>query len=380
MQKTKVMVAMSGGTDSSAVCRMLQEQGHEVVGLTMRVFDLPRQFPAATLAGLDETVLQSGSLPGEPDFLLAARRLAERLQIRHITVDVREGFRRDVVTYFLQEYLAGRTPNPCVHCNRRFKFRLLEEWANREGCELMATGHYVRTETDAAGRTFLLRGIDPTKDQSYFLWRLPSSLLSRCLFPLGGMKKTEVRAWLRERDMTTEASRKDSMETCFVEGDYRDFLLHHCPEAAQRAGGQFVSREGKKLGTHRGVPFFTVGQRKGLGIALGKPAYVVRLNAEKNTVVLGDADDLLAPAFFVKDSVCADPSLILSNPNLTVRIRYHSEPIACSVETLPDGRWLVRPKTAVSAVTPGQSAVFYEKERLLGGAVIDDPRGIGLYL
>ena len=362
--KKKVLVAMSGGVDSSAVCLMLQEQGYEVVGMTMRVWDLPRQFaPGET----------------EPDFILKARALAERLGIEHHVVDVREEFRASIVRYFLDEYEAGRTPNPCVVCNRDFKFRLMEEWADRLQCDFMATGHYVKTERKDEA-VYLLMGDDVRKDQSYFLWRVPQRILQRCIFPLGAMEKPAVRAYLDEKGFAVQSRESESMEVCFVEGDYRDFLRAERPELLQKNGGAYVNAVGQKIGQHSGVPFYTVGQRKGLGIALGYPAYVVRLNAEKNTIVLGTETDLLAQAFFVEDFCMVDEAAFFASQQLSVRIRYHSQPVPCSVERLSDGRLLVRTAKDVSAVTPGQSAVFYEGNRLVGGAVISFQKGIGAYL
>ena len=363
-ENKKVLVAMSGGTDSSAVCLMLREQGYELAGLTMRVWDLPRQFADGA---------------SEPDFILAARALAADLGFPHFVADEREAFRREVVGYFLDEYAAGRTPNPCVRCNRDFKFRLLVQWADRLGCAHIATGHYVGTER-RGNRVYLRMGADERKDQSYFLWRVPPETLARCLFPLGDMEKPAVRAYLEARGRHAAARKPESMETCFVEGDYRDFLREQCPGlSAGVAGGAFVSTDGRRLGTHQGVPFYTVGQRKGLGIALGRPAYVVRLNAEKNTVVLGEAADLLADAFFVEQGTCVDADAFFSSPQLGVRIRYHSHPEPCTVEPLPDGRWLVRTARPVSAVTPGQSAVFYAGRLVVGGGVIASQRGIGAF-
>lgn len=366
MKKKKVLVAMSGGVDSSAVCLMLQEAGYEVVGMTMRVFDLDRQFAD----GGDQ-----------PDFVRSARELAERLGIEHHVADVREEFKAGVVRYFLDEYEAGRTPNPCVCCNRDFKFRLMQEWADRLGCDMMATGHYVRKVREADGNDYLLMGDDVRKDQSYFLWRVPQEALRRCLFPLGTMEKPQVRAYLDAKGFEVRARQSESMEICFVEGDYRDFLRTQRPESAEKVrGGRYVNALGQTLGTHEGVPFYTVGQRKGLGIALGKPAYVVRLNAEKNTVVLGEAEDLLASAFFAEDDRLVNEAAFMASDNLSVRIRYHSQPVPCAVERLTDGRLLVRTARPVSAVTPGQSAVFYEDRRLVGGAFIASQKGIGQYL
>ena len=364
--KKKILVAMSGGVDSSAVCLMLQEQGYEVKGFTMRVFDLPRQFAEGS---------------DEPDFVRSARALARRLGIEHHVADVREAFRDEVVRYFLDEYEQGRTPNPCVRCNRRFKFRLLEEWADRLGCPEMATGHYVRLRRDDAGNACLLTGLDPRKDQSYFLWQVPQSALRRCRFPLGELTKQQVRDYLAARGFTLEARRGESMEVCFVEGDYRDFLRAQRPGLAGRVdGGHYVNRLGQTLGSHRGVPFYTVGQRKGLGIALGHPAYVVRLNAAKNTIVLGGEADLLTTNFFVEQLCTTCIERLLAADDLAVRIRYHAQPVPCCLDPLPDGRCIVRTALPVSAVAPGQSAVFYAGPALLGGAVIASQKGIGQYV
>lgn len=365
MEKKRILVAMSGGVDSSAVCLMLRERGYEVTGMTMRVWDLPGQF-------------SSGE--AEPDFVRSARELADHLDMLHIVVDAREEFREGVVRYFVDEYRAGRTPNPCVVCNRDFKFRLLREWADRLDCPFMATGHYVNTEM-LSGQPFLLMGDDARKDQSYFLWRVPQSTLARCVFPLGGMEKAQVRQYLADRGFTLRARQSESMEICFVEGDYRDFLRQERPELAEEVdGGRFVDTTGRPLGTHRGVPFYTVGQRKGLGIALGEPAYVLRLNAAKNTIVLGREADLRVSAFFAEDAVVADEAQLFAPSGTAVRIRYHSRPVACRAERLPDGRLLVRTDEPVSAVTPGQSAVFYAGRRLVGGAVIAAQTGIGAWL
>lgn len=375
----RILVAMSGGVDSSAVCLLLQEQGYEVVGMTMRVWDLPRQFAHAaadgTLPACPQGQVEDAAL--EPDFILSARSLAQRLGIEHHVVDVREEFRNTVVRNFLDEYEAGRTPNPCVLCNRAFKFRLLAKLADRLGCPLMATGHYVQTQNHN-GHTYLLMGNDVRKDQSYFLWRVPQEVLGRMRFPLGTMEKPDVRAYLDRRGFTLRARQAESMEVCFVENDYRDFLRQQRPATAARVdGGFFVDTGGKRLGTHHGVPFYTIGQRKGLGIALGKPAYVLRLNAEKNTIVLGSEADLATHHLLVENLECVCRNELLESNELTVRIRYHSQPVDCRIQPLDDGRCLITTSQSVSAVSPGQSAVFYIGQRLVGGAVIASQRGIG---
>lgn len=258
-------------------------------------------------------------------------------------------------------------------CNPLFKFRVLTEWADRLGCAYIATGHYVKTER-RNGHTYVLMGDDPRKDQSYFLWRLSPEVLDRCIFPLGGMTKPAVRDYLHGKGFTLQAGKKESMEVCFVEGDYRDFLKAQVPGlAARKAGGLFVDKEGRRLGEHAGVPFYTVGQRKGLGIALGRPAYVLRLDAETNTVTLGGEADLLTPEFVVERWQAVDAAELFEDEGLTVRIRYRSAPAACHCELLADGRLLVRLRKPVAAVTPGQSAVFYHDRRLVGGGYIAPP-------
>ncbi len=371
----RVLVGMSGGIDSSAVCMMLQEQGYEVVGVTMRVWDLPRQFRT--------------SEQEQPDFVLEARALADRLGIRHYVADEREDFRKIVVRNFVDEYLSGRTPNPCVMCNPMFKFRMLAEWADKLDCAYIATGHYVQVKPDAAGRYWIHCGADEGKDQSYFLWRLGQDVLSRCMFPLGGMRKSEVRDYLDRKGFVVKAREGESMEVCFIDKDYRDFLREQVPDLDERVGeGKFVDMQGRTIGTHAGFPYYTVGQRKGLGIALGKPAYVVRLNAKANTVMLGEVENLSTHDMLVRDARFLDEAL-LDDEALSVRIRYRSRPLRCSVRRVKNlfpeegggnDVWLVHFPVAASSVTPGQSAVFYIGDTLVGGAYIGSQRGLQAYL
>jgi tRNA (5-methylaminomethyl-2-thiouridylate)-methyltransferase len=374
MAKKKVLVGMSGGIDSSAVCLMLQEQGYEVTGITMRVWDLPRQF--------------SEEGQQQPDFILEAQRLAKRLGIPHYVADEREGFHATVVRNFVHEYINGRTPNPCVMCNPLFKFRILEEWADKLGCDFIATGHYVRLGREN-GQPVICCGADRHKDQSYFLWRLSPDVLRRCLFPLGGMHKTEVRAYLDRRGFTLKAREGESMEVCFIDGDYRDFLRSEVPDIESRIPpGRFVDAQGHVLGVHEGYAYYTVGQRRGLGIALGKPAFVLKINPERNTVMLGDAAQLETRAFLLERAQIHHEES-LADSRLTVRIRYHSSPVPCRVKRV-DNRFpmageekellLVEVNEPVSAVTPGQSAVFYVEDRLVGGAYIARQRGVAAYI
>ncbi len=344
---------MSGGIDSTATCLMLQEQGYEVIGLTLWVW---------------------GDEPAD------ACQLAASMGIEHHVADERDAFRQVIVQYFIDEYRQGRTPNPCVMCNPLFKFRILAEWADRLDCGLIATGHYTRLE-DREGKRYIVAGDDEAKDQSYFLWRLPQEVLKRCLFPLGTYTKQQVRDILRGKGYALKAEEGESMEVCFIRGDYRDFLREHCPDIDREIGpGWFVNAAGVKLGEHKGFPYYTIGQRKGLEIALGKPAYVLKINPQKNTVMLGDAEQLKATHMLVENGLLVDEAEFFSSDALTVRIRYRSRPLPCSVRRLDDGRWLVHFHTEASAIAPGQSAVFYIGRRVAGGAFIASQRGIGMYI
>ena len=361
-KEKRVLVGMSGGIDSSATCIMLQEQGYEVVGVTMRTWDVASQFASPEQE--------------EPNFILEARTLAQKLGIEHHVADVREEFKQVIVKYFIDEYMQGRTPNPCVMCNPLFKERLLCEWADKTGCAWISTGHYCRLEK-RNDNLYIVAGDDVTKDQSYFLWRLPQDILRRFLFPLGNYTKQEVREYLKEKGFEAKAKDGESMEVCFIEGDYRDFLRQQIPDIDTKIGpGYFVDNKGVKIGQHKGFPYYTIGQRKGLGIALGHPAHVLRINAEKNTVMLGTADDLKTEYMLVEDAMIIDKQELLSCENLTVRIRYRSKPIPCQVRPLENGQMLVRFLSEASAIAPGQSAVFYDGQRVLGGAFIASQRGI----
>ena len=361
----RVLIGMSGGIDSTAACLMLQDQGYEVVGVTMRVFDIASQLTPN----------------GEPRFVEEAREVAERLGVVHYVADERESFRNQIVQYFIDEYMQGRTPNPCVMCNPQFKFRVLTEWADRLDCGYIATGHYVQTICDD-GHYYIVTGDDPQKDQSYFLWNLSQEVLSRCVFPLGGWKKPDVRQYLADKGFTLKAKEGESMEVCFIEGDYRDFLREHCPQIDTQIGpGKFVDAMGRTLGVHQGYPYYTIGQRKGLGIALGKPAYVLKINPDKNTVMLGDAAQLLARYMLIEQLRLVDAERFFSESSLSVRIRYRSRSVPCEVvREVDDGRFLIRFFEEVSAITPGQSAVFYVGNRLVGGAFIASQRGINMYV
>lgn len=349
----RILVGMSGGIDSTATCLMLKEQGYEIVGLTMWVW---------------------GDEPVE------ARQLAESMGIEHYVADERDAFRKIIVQNFIDEYRQGRTPNPCVMCNPLFKFRILAEWADKMGCAFIATGHYTRL-VERAGNVYIVAGDDDKKDQSYFLWRLSQEILKRCIFPLGTYTKLQVREYLRAKGYQLKAEEGESMEVCFIKGDYRDFLREHSPEIDSEIGaGWFVNAAGVKLGEHKGFPYYTIGQRKGLEIALGKPAYVLKINPQKNTVMLGDVEQLKTEYMLAEQDHIIDEQEFFSVTDLAVRIRYRSKPIPCSVKRLEDGRLFVHFLSEASAIAPGQSAVFYIGRRVVGGSFIASQRGIGLVI
>ncbi len=358
LSEKRVLVGMSGGVDSSAVCLMLIEQGYQPVGVTMRMWDAPSKF---SIYNQDE-----------PDYIVEARVLAQKLGFPHHVLDVRREFRAEVVQDFLDEYMGGRTPNPCVMCNLFFKWKYLLEMADKLDCHWIATGHYAKVKEEN-GIKYIEQGVDSTKDQSYFLWRLGQKELSRTLFPLGGLSKVEVKDYVIRHGFREKAQKSESMEVCFVEKDYRDFLREQIPDIDHRIGeGSFVDTQGRRLGKHKGFPYYTIGQRKGLEIALGYPAFVIKINPQKNIIMLGRKEDVFACQMSVSQVQVAN-LYDLSHPELKVRIRYRSQPISCRVRSVGEHQLLVDFTEEASAVTPGQSAVFYINERVVGGGIIDNP-------
>jgi tRNA-specific 2-thiouridylase len=347
----RIVVGMSGGVDSSVAAALLVEQGFEVIGVTMH------------LAG---SASRCCSLDDADD----ARRVAERLGIRFYVANYTERFRSEVMEPFADAYLAGRTPIPCVACNRRFKFRRLLERAHALGARGVATGHYARVEREAdTGKRRLRRGADARKDQSYFLFDLDQAQLARASFPLGGLRKDEVRARARALGLAT-AEKPESQEICFVpDGDYAAAVERLRPEALP-GEGEIVDRAGRALGRHGGIHRFTVGQRRGLGVAASRPLYVTRIEAAANRVVVGGADELLAPGAEIEGVSFvageAPPGPIAAR----VQVRHRDPGTPAKVEALPGGRARVRFTEPVRAITPGQAAVFYDGDVVLGGGWI----------
>ena len=340
---------MSGGVDSTVAAALLRDAGFEVMGITMKLFP--------------------GDAGNEPADRAAA--VARRLGIVHHTVDLTDVFDRRIATYFTDTYLAGRTPNPCVLCNRLIKWELLGETARTHGCDLFATGHYVRIARFPDGSLTLVRGKDTGKDQSYFLWRLDTNLLARTLFPLGAMTKDEVRAHARSLDIET-SERPESQEICFIpDNDYRAWLERRMagkPLPETMTGGDILDHTGARPGRHRGVAYYTIGQRRGLGIAAGEPRYVTGLDAVTNTVTIGPRERLARTACTVSNLHWIRGGAPDARVRCTAQLRYRHRGVTATV--IP-GEGMVRFDESQDAVTPGQSAVFYDGDCVLGGGIIE---------
>ncbi len=355
----RVLMAMSGGIDSGVSAMLLKEQGYELVGVTFRTFD-----------SITESCMAREKGCCSVDSIFEAKHLAEQLGFEHHILDARDTFRKTVIQNFIDEYLQCRTPNPCVLCNPVIKWGMLLQMADELGCEKLATGHYARIGREG-NRCFLRKGKDTLKDQTYFLWKLTSENLSRTLFPLGDLTKTEVRALAAEHGFVKLSQKKESEEICFVpDNNYRNFLKENVPDLEERMRpGKFVSTEGKVLGRHEGTYNYTIGQRRGLGIALGTPAYVVALDAARNRVVIGDKEDLMKQSLLVRDLNITKYADITDGMVVDCRIRYRSQGVTARLYR-EDEAVRVEFDAPVESVTPGQSAVFYEGDDVVGGGII----------
>ena len=364
MEKKTVLVAMSGGVDSSVAAALLVEQGHRVIGVTMKTFcysemEAEAAGPQKTCCGLDG--------------ILDAKRVAERLGIPHYVFDVEREFTRDVIDDFVAEYAAGRTPNPCVRCNGNTKFRDLLRRGRMLGCDAIATGHYARMGADERGNPVLLRGVDEKKDQSYFLWALPPEMLPQLMFPLGELTKPEVRNIARQLGLAT-AEKPESMEICFVPtGNYVDVLEKRLGAGhAALAPGKLVTPAGEEIGEHDGYARYTVGQRRGLGGGRSLPLYVVGTRPERREVVVGTMEDLHREGVTIGELnwLTRPPS---AGDRVTVQIRHRAPAVAATVASVDGSAIRLAFDAPQRAVSPGQSAVMFSGDVVLGGGRMARP-------
>ena len=345
-ENRKVLLGMSGGTDSSVAALLLQDAGYEVTGVTFRFYEKD----------------------GNTEYLDDARDLCRRLGIPHIVSDHREAFRTTIIDYFIREYMEGHTPVPCTLCNNFLKWPLLRQLADEQGIYHLSTGHYVR-KRNIDGRWHITAGADADKDQSFFLWGLPQDILERMLLPMGDLTKLRVREIAEERGFLKAATKKDSIGVCFCPMDYRSFLRQEVPAACIQKG-KFLDEAGNFIAWHEGYPFYTIGQRRGLGIDLNRAVFVKEILPSENKVVLGDLKSLEKTEMLLKDWCITNPEILLGKDDVIVKIRYRKQANRCTVTLLPDNTLRVQLHEPLTAIANGQAAAFYRDDVVLGGGII----------
>ena len=345
-ENRRVLLGMSGGTDSSVAALLLQDAGYEVTGVTFRFYEKDNS----------------------TEYLDDARDLCSRLGIPHLISDQREAFRSTIIDYFIREYMAGHTPVPCTLCNNYLKWPLLRQLADERGIYHLATGHYVRKRM-IEGYWHITTGADSDKDQSFFLWGLPQDIMERMLLPMGDLTKTRVREIAEERGFLKAATKKDSIGVCFCPMDYRSFLRKEMPAVVINKG-KFFDEKGNFIAWHEGYPFYTIGQRRGLGIDLNRAVFVKEIIPSENKVVLGDLKSLEKMEMRLKDWNIINPSLLLGHDDVIVKIRYRKQANRCTVTLLPDNTLHVQLHEPLTAIASGQAAAFYREDVILGGGII----------
>lgn len=349
--KEKIAVAMSGGVDSSLTAAMLLEQGYDVIGITLRLW----------VDGIEGEQLSPA--------VIDARKMCDFYGIEHYVIDARDVFRESVIDYFLNEYKAGRTPNPCVFCNKNIKFSIMLDKAMELGATKLVTGHYAQVKFNEDTQLYELhKGIDPKKDQSYVMYTMNQDILSKIMFPLGGQCKTETRSMANDKELPV-ANKPDSEDICFIpDNNYHAFVENY---AAGAPVGKIVHENGEVLGEHTGLFNYTIGQRKGLGVAYEYPLYVTRLDAAKNEVIVGPNESLFSHKMICNFYNFTSGTIPTETFRCEGKIRYAAIPSPCSVRILGDDKMEVEFDKAQRAITPGQSVVFYDGTRLIGGGIIE---------
>lgn len=346
---------MSGGIDSTVSAMLLLEQGYELVGVTFRTYDSIKESCLAREKGCCSV-----------ESIMEAKNMAGQLGFEHHILDFRQTFKDHVISNFVDEYMHGRTPNPCVLCNSHIKWGKLITAADQYNCDYIATGHYARI-AQKDGHYYLQTAVDEKKDQTYFLWMLTEENLKRTIFPLGGLQKTQVRAIAAAKGYVKLSEKKESQEICFVpDNNYRTFLEQ---QGCRFTEGNFIDKEGNILGKHQGYPNYTIGQRKGLGIALGSPKFVVNINSDKNEVTLGEREDLLKDSLIADNIRIRDIDWLRQSPQVKARIRYKSAPIDAQIVSA-DSSLTLKFSQPVWGITPGQSVVMYKDNLVVGGGII----------
>ncbi|MEX0779504.1 MAG: tRNA 2-thiouridine(34) synthase MnmA [Balneolales bacterium] len=361
-KKGKVLVAMSGGVDSSVAAVMLKEQGYEVIGITMKTWDY------SSSGGKSNKETGCCTIESMSD----ARQIAYKYDFNHFIIDIRDEFGDWVIDRFVEEYLAGRTPNPCVLCNTHIKWAAMLKRADNLGCDFIATGHYANLREEN-GRHVISRGKDRNKDQSYALWGVDQKHLARTIFPLGKYEKSEIRQFAKDYGLLNVANKKDSYEICFVpDNDYRRFLRDRVEGLEEKVdGGLFVDKEGNIVGKHKGYPFYTIGQRRGLHLAMGKPVYVTDINPETNVITIGEEDDLENSRCSAKNITYGKyPALPEDDMPVLGAIRYNDEGKPGFVTKTADDELSIRFPEGRDAIAPGQALVCYEGDDVVAGGWI----------